>query len=59
MSAPPGFAPVASTSTYVEPPPMSEQELSIKARKWAALQSRRYGNDRKTAYVEDARSASR
>ncbi|SCZ95974.1 BZ3500_MvSof-1268-A1-R1_Chr8-1g09920 [Microbotryum saponariae] len=44
---PPGMAPL-EVPNYVEPEAMAQETLDAKARKWNALQSRRYGSSRKT-----------
>jgi len=50
---------MASTSGLVTPygffsesPPMSQEDLLLKTRKWNALQTRRFGNERRTAFVD-------
>ncbi|KAH8929155.1 PROCN-domain-containing protein [Atractiella rhizophila] len=48
----PGFNNGAQPRAYIEPPPMAQETLDAKARKWNALQSKRYGSSRKTAYVD-------
>lgn len=40
--------PAKSTDTAQEPPPMSQDQLDAKARKWNSLQGRRFGATRKT-----------